>query len=194
MNLLGNKNLVTLTKTTITLHLSYNRIFGIIAYILSFKYIHLYRSHFLDLTLYLLVVLILTISQIIFTLRKRKFQARIKTALIEIEDILHKWRTAEKLLTSDDHTQSYCILQSLVALPASPVEHSITTPFHFSIEEHQPSHPIVFYLDMSNEQPSGGFRGGRWGRPPLPSRKNFRFFPAKANENEFLPPRTVLKK
>jgi len=41
---------------------------------------------------------------------------------------------------------------------------------------------------------SGGFRGGRWGRSPLPSRKNFRFFPAKANENEFLPPQTVLKK
>jgi hypothetical protein len=41
---------------------------------------------------------------------------------------------------------------------------------------------------------SGGFRGGQWGRSPLPSRKNFRFFPAKANENEFLPPRTVLKK
>jgi hypothetical protein len=105
--------------------------------------IHVYRSHFLVLTLYLLVVLILTFSQIIFTLRKRKFQARIKTALIEIEDILHKWRTDETLLTSDEHIQSYCILQNLVTLPASPVKHSITSPFH---------PPIVFHLDMSSEQ------------------------------------------
>ncbi len=105
--------------------------------------IHVYRSHFLVLTLYFLVVLILTFSQIIFTLRKRKFQARIKTALVEIEDILHKWRTDETLLTSDEQRQSYCILQNLVTLPASPVEHSITSPFH---------PPIVFHLDMSSEQ------------------------------------------
>jgi hypothetical protein len=114
--------------------------------------IHTYRSHFLILTLYILVFLILTFSQIIFTLRKRKIQARIKTALIEVESTLQKWCTAQTSSESGDHTQTYRILQSLVTLPASPVEYSITSPFHSSIEEHRPSHPIIFHLDVLNEQ------------------------------------------
>jgi len=109
--------------------------------------IHANRSHFLILTLYILVFLILAFSQTIFTLRKRKIKARIKTALIEVENTLQKWRTA-----SDDHTHSYSILQSLLNLPASPIEHSTTSPFHPPIEEHRPSHPIIFHLDIPNEQ------------------------------------------
>jgi hypothetical protein len=47
--------------------------------------IRTYRSHFLILTLYFLVFLILAFSQINFTLRKRKVRARIQTALIDAE-------------------------------------------------------------------------------------------------------------
>jgi hypothetical protein len=112
--------------------------------------IHANRSHFLILTLYILVFLILAFSQTIFTLRKRKIKARIKTALIEVENTLQKWRTAQT--TSDDHTHSYSILQSLLNLPASPIEHSTTSPCHPPIEEHRPSHPIIFHLDIPNEQ------------------------------------------
>jgi hypothetical protein len=110
--------------------------------------IHAYRSHFLILTLYFLVILILAFSQIIFSLRKRKIQARIKTALIEVENTLQKWRASQ---TSGDHAQSYTILQSLLTLPASPIEYSTTLPFHPPIEEHRPSHPIIFHLGALNE-------------------------------------------
>jgi hypothetical protein len=112
--------------------------------------IHVDRSHFLILTLYILVFLILAFSQTIHTLRKRKIKARIKTALIEVENTLQKWRTAQT--TSDDHTHSYSILQSLITLPASPIEHSATSPFHLPTEEHRPSYPITFHLDIPNEQ------------------------------------------
>jgi hypothetical protein len=92
--------------------------------------IHVYRSHFLILTLYFLVFLILAFSQIIFTLRKRKFRARIQTALIDVENALQKWYTTQ----TNDHPQSYSILQSLVTLPATPpIDPSII--FHLPTEQ-----------------------------------------------------------
>ena len=90
--------------------------------------IHAYRSHFLILTLYFLVFLILAFSQIIFTLRKRKIRAHIQTALIDVENTLQKWHTTQ----TNDHPQSYSILQSLVTLPASPIDHSVV--FHLNEE------------------------------------------------------------
>jgi hypothetical protein len=72
---------------------------------------HAYRPHLLVLTLYFLVFILLTISHIIFSLRKRQFQARIRMALTEVENSLQKWRSTQ---TSTDHIGSYSILQSLV--------------------------------------------------------------------------------
>jgi hypothetical protein len=104
-----------------------------------------FRPHLLVLTLYILVFIFLTISQVMFSLRKRQVQARIKMALIELENTVQKWRTNTE--TSGDHMQSYTILQSLITLPASPVEHSSSQP-HL-IEDEQ--HPIIFHLDSLNE-------------------------------------------
>jgi len=114
--------------------------------------IHAYRSHFLVLTLYILVVIILTFSQITFTLRKRRIQARIQAALIEVEGTLQKWRTAQASSSSSssiNYTHSYNILQSLVTIPASPTEHLATSPLHPTTDEHRPSYPIIFHLGNS---------------------------------------------
>ena len=105
------------------------------------------RSHLLILTLYILVFIILIFSQVIYSLRKRQIQARIKLALIEVENSLQKWRSNTETL--NDHSQSCAILQSLVTLPASPVEHS-TTQIQSSDDE---QHPIIFHLDYSTDHP-----------------------------------------
>ncbi|CAF1197493.1 unnamed protein product [Adineta ricciae] len=110
-----------------------------------------YRSHFLILTLYILVFIILAFSQIIFSLRKRKFKARIKSALVEVENALQKWRNAQTPSTSVDHNQSYTILQSLVTLPASPIDHSKAPPVTLTTsDEPRPSHPIIFHIENAN--------------------------------------------
>jgi hypothetical protein len=112
-----------------------------------------FRPHFLILTLYFLVVTLLIFSQIIFSLRKRKFKARIKMALIEVENTLQKWRSAQTQSEITDHTQSYSILQSLVTLPASPTEHSMPPLIH-TTDDKQPtssSHPIIFHLELPSE-------------------------------------------
>ncbi|UJR08869.1 hypothetical protein I4U23_013124 [Adineta vaga] len=113
--------------------------------------IHAYRSHFLILTLYILVFIFLTFSQIVFTLRKREFRARIKSALVEVESTLQKWRNIQTPSASVDHAQSYSILQSLVTLPASPIDHSKTSS---SLQpttqyDHRLSHPIIFHIENS---------------------------------------------
>ena len=110
--------------------------------------IHAYRSHFLVLILYILVFLILLFAQIMFSLRKRKFRARIKAAVIDVENNLQKWRTAQ----TTDEPHAYNILQTIVSVPAAPIEHAVTTPYHPSLEEHRPSHPIIFHLEIPNEQ------------------------------------------
>ena len=112
---------------------------------------HAYRSHFLILVLYVLVFIILAFAQVIFTLHKRKFRATIKAGLTEVETMLQKWHSAQT--ASNEHRQSYTILQSLITLPASPLEHSaVTPPFHSVVDEHRPSHPVIFQLNGSNEQ------------------------------------------
>ena len=106
-----------------------------------------YRPHLLILTLYVLVFIFLTISQIIFSLRKRQIQARIKAALIEVENSLQKWRSNTE--TSIDQIQSYTILQSIVSLPASPTDHLTSPPLQPNDDE---QHPPIFHLDHSTEQ------------------------------------------
>jgi hypothetical protein len=113
---------------------------------------HAYRSHFLILVLYVLVFIILAFSQVIFTLHKRKFRATIKAGLNEVETMLQKWHSTQTASTSNEPGHSYTILQSLINLPASPLEHSaVTPPFHPVVDEHRPSHPVIFHLSTSNE-------------------------------------------
>ena len=116
--------------------------------------IRAYRSHYLVLTLYVLVVTILAFSQLVFTLRKRKFQAKVKTALVEVEHVLQKWRSSQGNSSTTNQPTSYSILQSLLTLPASPIEHSVSAPVLTVTDEddsRRPSHPVVFHLDASDE-------------------------------------------
>ena len=53
--------------------------------------IYMYRSHFLILTLYLLVFIILALSQINFSLRKRKLQTQIENSFINLERNFHRY-------------------------------------------------------------------------------------------------------
>jgi hypothetical protein len=112
-----------------------------------------YRSHFLVLTLYVLVLILLTLSQITFSLRKRKIQARIKLALVEVENSLQKWRSSQTNFSSAENTPCYSILQSIVHLPASPVEHSLSSPASLITTHDQPhaSPAVHFQLEPSNE-------------------------------------------
>ncbi len=109
---------------------------------------HVFRPHLLVLTLYILVAIFLTISQIIYSLRKRKFQARIKMALIEVENSLQKWRATQTSSASTDHIQSYSILQSLVTLPTSLIENSTPSQPQSNNDE---QHPVIFHLEIPNE-------------------------------------------
>jgi hypothetical protein len=105
---------------------------------------HIFRSHLLFFASYILVLIFLIISQIIFSLRKRQFNARVKVALIELESSVQKWRAQHPQLVSTDRTQSYCILQSLLTLPASP-------PVELHHDEQHP-HPPIFHLEIPNEE------------------------------------------
>jgi hypothetical protein len=67
--------------------------------------IRVYRSHFLILTLYFLVILILAVSHINFTLRKREIRARIQSALIDAENHFKRWSIDQTMI----HSQSYSI-------------------------------------------------------------------------------------
>lgn len=115
--------------------------------------IHAYRSHFLVLTLYILVFIILAFSQIIFSLRRRKTRASIKTALIDVEHAIQKWRSSQTTTTttSTDGPHSFTILQSLVGFPTVPVDQTILSLYHSVDEEHQSLHPINFHLGLPNE-------------------------------------------
>ncbi|CAM4919435.1 unnamed protein product [Rotaria socialis] len=113
--------------------------------------IHVYRSHFLFLTLYILVFIILVFSQITFTLRKRKFQARIKHGLTEFEHILHKWHAAQEHMTSTVRRHSSSTFHDLLIQPASSIEHSIASLLHLTAEEHQLPHPTVVPFENSND-------------------------------------------
>lgn len=112
-----------------------------------------HRSHFLILTLYLLVLIFLIISQINYSLRKREVRERLHITLLEMESSIQKWRSSQSAAgaaSSMDQTPSYNILQSIVNLPLSPVEHAVTSPTTTitSAGEH---HPIIFHLDSSQE-------------------------------------------
>jgi hypothetical protein len=108
-----------------------------------------FRSHFLVLTLYILVIIFLVFSHIVYSLRKRQFQARMKLALIEIENTVQKWRSNPQTNTSSEHIQSTTILQSVIILPTSPVEYSVPAPpVQSNNDEH---HPIIFHLESTNE-------------------------------------------
>ena len=111
-----------------------------------------HRSHFLVLTLYVLVLILLTLSQITYSLRKRKIQARIKLALIEVETSLQKWRSTQTNLSSAENTPSYSTLHSIVRLPASPVEHSLSSPASLTTNELPQTLPAIhFHLEPLNE-------------------------------------------
>ena len=112
-----------------------------------------YRSHFLVLTLYFLVLLFLTLSQITYSLRKRKIRARVKLTLMEVENSLQNWRSAQRNLSSAEHTPSYSILHSIVHLPASPVEHSLSSPGTLTTtNDHPQTSPVVhFQLEAPDE-------------------------------------------
>lgn len=112
--------------------------------------IHAYRSHLLVLTLYILVFIILAFSQIVFTARKREFQARIKSALVEVENALQKWRSVQTPSASVDRTQSYSILQTLVTLPAAPVERHRTLSLQVTTDEHLAAPPVLFHVGTPN--------------------------------------------
>ena len=87
-------------------------------------YFHASRTHGLILTLYILVFLFLVILHIIYSLRKRQFQARVKKALFEFENYLQKRHTTQASSISTDPIESIGILRSFVTLPASLAEYS----------------------------------------------------------------------
>mgnify|MGYP001027082938 CR=1 FL=1 len=103
------------------------------------------RPHLLVLTLYVLVILILIISQMVFSLRKRQLNARMKLVLIEAENILQKWRQNQSPSISTDCASSYGVLQGLITLPASPIEQS-TLPL---INDEQ--RPVIFHIQNAND-------------------------------------------
>ncbi|CAF1035891.1 unnamed protein product [Adineta steineri] len=103
-----------------------------------------HSSHLLVLTLYILVAIFLIIAQIVFSLRKRQFQARIKMALIEIDNSLQKWRTAQPVTT--DQVQPYTTLQSLVTRPASFIEQSMPQS-----NDDDGTQSIIFQLELPSE-------------------------------------------
>ncbi len=117
--------------------------------IIACVHFHAFRPHLLVLTLYVLVLIFLIISQIIYSLRKRQFKARIRMALIEIENSLQKWRSAQTSSTSTDHIQSYSILQSLINLPALPTEHLVSLQLPSNNDE---PNPVIFHLDNPTEE------------------------------------------
>ncbi|UJR37372.1 hypothetical protein I4U23_030080 [Adineta vaga] len=108
-----------------------------------------FRPHLLVLTLYVLVIIFLTISQIIFSLRKRRFHERMKWAKMEVENSLQKLRTTQISSSAAENTQSYNILRSLVTLPATPVDYSVPSPPIQSNDDEQ--RPIIFHLEPPNE-------------------------------------------
>ena len=103
-----------------------------------------FRSHFLVLTLYVLVLTFLGFSHMIFSLRKRKLQARITMALIEVENSMQKRRATQSSTPPDRRTPAGSILHSIVHLPAAPIEPSANDS---SYEQGPP----VFHLHMDNE-------------------------------------------
>lgn len=114
--------------------------------------IDIYRTHFLILTLYLLVITILIFSQIIFSLRKRKFQARIKTVLVELERSLQRWHTPSASSTTIDKIRSSTnTLHDFFIQSASSIEHYVEPLFHITPDKHEPSQPTFFHIDSSYE-------------------------------------------
>lgn len=108
----------------------------------------IFRLHLLVFTLYVLVVLFLVISQVIFSLRKRQFHERIKLAMVEVEGSLQKWRSAQPPSASTDRTMSYNTLHQVLTIPTSPVD--LCTPPVMQINDNEP-HPIVFQLEPPSE-------------------------------------------
>ncbi|CAF1387825.1 unnamed protein product [Rotaria magnacalcarata] len=113
--------------------------------------IRVYRSHFLILTLYILVFIILVFLQITFTLRKRKFHAQIQHSLAEFKHMLHKWNAAQEHMTSTVRRHSSSTLHDLFTQSASSIEHSIASLLHLTAEEHQLPHFTVVPFENSND-------------------------------------------
>ncbi|CAF3069100.1 unnamed protein product [Rotaria socialis] len=110
------------------------------------------RSHFLVLTLYILVFIFLVFSHVTYSLRKRKIQDRIKMSLLELESSLQKWRASQAAHVSTDQTHSYHILQSLINLPAVPIEQAQLSRLEC---DGQIEHPVLFHLAACDQrQPS----------------------------------------
>ncbi|CAF1165158.1 unnamed protein product [Rotaria sordida] len=107
-----------------------------------------YRTHLLILTLYILVFIILACSHVIYSLRKRQFKAGIKIALMELESTLQKWRTSSTPPTPTRDMQPYNILQTLVTLPASPLQQ---TEFESLQRNDQEQQPTVVSFGIPNE-------------------------------------------
>lgn len=114
----------------------------------------LHRLHFLILTLYLLVFLILLFSQIIFSLRKRKFQARIKRALIEFEHSVHKLCSNQSSSIHMGHRNLSNQTDNTSTISISTVENSMP-PFYrtsiTSIDECQTLNSVNFHVKDSHE-------------------------------------------
>ncbi|CAF2591825.1 unnamed protein product [Rotaria sp. Silwood2] len=102
-----------------------------------------YRTHFLILTLYILVFIFLGCSHVIFTFRKRQFRAGIAMALVEIENTLQKWRNSQTSSTTPEEIHKYSILQTLVTLPAAPREHREIEPLQF--DDNDPNEMMVHF-------------------------------------------------
>lgn len=105
-----------------------------------------FRPHLLILTLYILVFIFLIGSHIVYSLRKRQFQARMKMALVEVETTLQKWRSNPTATTEPNLSST--TLEKLVSLPTLPVAHSPPLGEQTNSDEPQ---EIVFHLDNANE-------------------------------------------
>lgn len=110
-----------------------------------------YRSHFLILTLYILVFIFLIISQMNSSFRKRKVRDRLQVTLLELENSVQKWRASQGTTASSmEQNPSYNILQTIINLPVTPVDYAAPSPPTTTTNINE-SHPIIFHLDSSHD-------------------------------------------
>lgn len=104
------------------------------------------RSHFLILTLYVLVFMFLAISQITYSLRKREFHQRIKYTIHEIENSVHRWRLSQ---TSNDATTT----EVENAVSQESIEQHAPVTDTTKIKEKRPSTKTkaTFHIDITHD-------------------------------------------
>ncbi|CAF1077617.1 unnamed protein product [Didymodactylos carnosus] len=87
------------------------------------------RSYFLFLTLYLLVFSILAFSQVMFTLRKRRYKAHIKAALTDLELALQRFHSSSLESAHENFTIQNLLFAPIQSTDSTTDEKSVS---HFA--------------------------------------------------------------